>query len=110
MTILSLLLASAAVTAVPIDEARPAKNHGQEQPPALMPVGPDPVYPADFYKPFQPQTALDMLERTPGFILSEGTSLRGFGNAAGNVLIDGQRPTVKGGDQRDIAPPRGLAG
>lgn len=69
---------------------------------AVTPSGPDPVYPADFYKPFQPQTALDMLERTPGFILSEGSSVRGFGGAAGNVLIDGQRPTVKGGGITEV--------
>ncbi|WP_240530003.1 TonB-dependent receptor [Novosphingobium sp. PC22D] len=62
-----------------------------------MAVEPEPVYPADFYAPFQPQTALDMLERTPGFTLSEGDFVRGFGGAAGNVLIDGQRPTVKTG-------------
>ncbi len=52
MTILSLSLAGAAV---PVDEVGPAKNHGQEQAPALVSVGPAPVYSADFYKPFQPQ-------------------------------------------------------
>ncbi|WP_245978809.1 TonB-dependent receptor plug domain-containing protein [Aurantiacibacter xanthus] len=64
---------------------------------ATVTVEPEPVYPAEFYAAFQPQTALDMLERTPGFTLSEGSSVRGFGGAAGNVLIDGQRPTVKAG-------------
>lgn len=56
MTILSLSLAGAAVAVVPVDETGPAKNHGQEQTPALVSVGPDPVYSADFYKPFQPQS------------------------------------------------------
>lgn len=70
--------------------------------PAVMHSGSDPVYPADFYKAFQPQTALDMLERTPGFVLSEGSAVRGFGGAAGNVLIDGQRPTVKGGGVTEV--------
>lgn len=102
MSALSLILAGAAAAVVPAEEARPAERLGQEAPPAIVPAGPDPVYPADFYKPFQPQTALDMLERTPGFILSEGTSVRGFGNAAGNVLIDGQRPTVKGGGITEV--------
>lgn len=70
--------------------------------PAVVPAGPEPVYPAQFYAPFQPQTALDMLERTPGFLLSEGSSLRGFGGTAGNVLIDGQRPTVKAGGVSEV--------
>ncbi|PNU02165.1 TonB-dependent receptor plug domain-containing protein [Novosphingobium guangzhouense] len=102
MNSLSLMLAGMAATATPLDETQSLKRTGQEAPPAVVPAGPDPVYPADFYKPFQPQTALDMLERTPGFILSEGTSVRGFGGAAGNVLIDGQRPTVKGGGISEV--------
>ncbi|MFD2136948.1 hypothetical protein ACFSLT_20690 [Novosphingobium resinovorum] len=95
MNAFSLMLAGVAAASSPTEESVPTGRQGQEKPPAIVPAGPDPVYPADFYKPFQPQTALDMLERTPGFLLSEGTSVRGFGNAAGNVLIDGQRPTVK---------------
>jgi hypothetical protein len=98
----SLMLAGVAATASPVEEPGSTARAGQENPPAIVPTGPDPVYPANFYKPFQPQTALDMLERTPGFILSDGTSVRGFGNAAGNVLIDGQRPTVKGGGITEV--------
>jgi hypothetical protein len=101
MNTLSLMLAGVAATVAPTEDTRPV-GLGQEAPPAMVPVGPDPVYPADFYKPFQPQSALDMLERTPGFLLSEGRSVRGFGNAAGNVLIDGQRPTVKGGGITEV--------
>src|SRR5690606_27732877 len=86
----------------PVEDARTAENSARDHAPAIVPAGPDPVYPAAFYQPFQPQTALDMLERTPGFILSEGASVRGFGNAAGNVLIDGQRPTVKGGGITEV--------
>ncbi|KMS56628.1 hypothetical protein V474_14180 [Novosphingobium barchaimii LL02] len=100
MNAFSLMLAGLAAATSPLDEERPAQR--QEAPPAIVPAGPDPVYPADFYKPFQPQTALDMLERTPGFLLSEGTSVRGFGGGAGNVLIDGQRPTVKGGGITEV--------
>ncbi|RYG26618.1 MAG: Plug domain-containing protein [Burkholderiales bacterium] len=58
------------------------------------------IYEADFYTKFQPQTALDILQRTPGFVLSapdDGGMLRGFSSNAGNVVIDGQRPTVKSG-------------
>ncbi|MFT4053562.1 MAG: TonB-dependent receptor [Novosphingobium sp.] len=102
MHALTLIIAGAAAAVAPAEDTRPGERLGQEAPPSVVPAGPDPVYPADFYKPFQPQTALDMLERTPGFILSEGTSVRGFGNAAGNVLIDGQRPTVKGGGITEV--------
>jgi hypothetical protein len=65
-------------------------------------AGDGPVYPATFFAPYQPQTALDMLERTPGFTLAEGSFVRGFGGAAGNVLVDGQRPTVKTGGIAEV--------
>ncbi|MGA0602216.1 TonB-dependent receptor domain-containing protein [Caulobacter sp. KR2-114] len=43
-----------------------------------------------------PTTALDMVNLLPGFVLDTGSSVRGFGGAAGNVLIDGARPATKG--------------
>ncbi len=43
----------------------------------------------------RPNTALDMIGRLPGFSFDGGDSVRGFAGAAGNVLIDGQRPTIK---------------
>jgi hypothetical protein len=98
MSVFHLFFTSLAVAAgTTSDEQLRPDVTAQPAHPPVIPSGPDPVYPADFYSPFQPQTALDMLERTPGFLLSEGSSLRGFGGAAGNVLIDGQRPTVKAG-------------
>ena len=54
------------------------------------------AYPASFFAEYSPQTALDIVLRTPGFTLDEGDDVRGFGAAAGNVLIDGARPSVKG--------------
>lgn len=50
--------------------------------------------PADFAAS-RPNTALDMINRLPGFTLDGGDQVRGFAGAAGNVLIDGQRPTSK---------------
>ncbi|HEX5182839.1 MAG TPA: TonB-dependent receptor [Allosphingosinicella sp.] len=55
-------------------------------------------YPAAFFAPLRPDTALDMINRLPGFTLDDGSAVRGFGGAAGNVLIDGQRPTSKTDD------------
>lgn len=52
-------------------------------------------YAAAFFTAFQPNTALDMLARVPGFAFDDGDSVRGYGGAAGNVLIDGQRPASK---------------
>jgi hypothetical protein len=54
-------------------------------------------YPASFFAGYAPQTALDIVARVPGFALDEVDAIRGFGSAAGNVLIDGTRPTSKSG-------------
>lgn len=50
--------------------------------------------PADFADA-RPNTAFDMINRLPGFSFDGGDQVRGFAGAAGNVLIDGQRPTIK---------------
>ncbi|AMS28513.1 MAG TPA: hypothetical protein DIU09_14355 [Hyphomonadaceae bacterium] len=48
-----------------------------------------------YFTDILPQTAADMVVRIPGFNIDDGESVRGFGGAAGNVLIDGSRPTSK---------------
>lgn len=48
-----------------------------------------------YFNDITPQTAADMVARIPGFNIDDGESVRGFGGAAGNVLIDGSRPTSK---------------
>ncbi|MEL7024249.1 MAG: TonB-dependent receptor [Pseudomonadota bacterium] len=59
-------------------------------------------YERAFFARFNPQTALDLVERLPGFTLDQGNeNLRGFGGAAGNVLIDGERPSLKSGGIED---------
>lgn len=51
--------------------------------------------PADFAQ-FNPQNALDMVRRVPGFtIQSDDRGNPGFGQARGNVLIDAQRVSAK---------------
>src|ERR1700761_4089463 len=52
-------------------------------------------YPPSFFASFRPNTALDMVNDLPGFTLDTGGGVRGFGGAAGNVLIDGDRPATK---------------
>lgn len=54
--------------------------------------------PQDFAR-FSPRTALDMLRQVPGFtIQAQDQERRGLGQAAGNVLIDGQRFSGKSND------------
>jgi hypothetical protein len=54
------------------------------------------VFEPAFFADSRPDTALDMIARLPGFGLNTGdTGTRGFAGAAGNVLIDGDRPSSK---------------
>ncbi len=53
-------------------------------------------YPAPYFAPFAPSTALDMAQHVPGFSLDLGNSdVRGFAGTAGNVVINGARPSSK---------------
>ncbi|HUE78551.1 MAG TPA: outer membrane beta-barrel protein [Sphingomicrobium sp.] len=53
-------------------------------------------YAAAFFAQFAPRTALDIARRVPGFSLDLGNSdTRGFAGAAGNVVINGARPSSK---------------
>ena len=55
------------------------------------------VYEAAYFDQFSPGNALQMVQRVPGFTIeSQGfTQVRGFAGAAGNVVINGQRPSAK---------------
>jgi hypothetical protein len=53
------------------------------------------VYLPDFFEQYFPITALDFVRRVPGFSIDGGGNVRGFGGSAGNVLIDGERPSTK---------------
>ena len=59
-------------------------------------------YPASFFADLRPNTANDMVSRLPGFALDTGTSARGFAGTAGNILINGSRPTAKTDDVQSI--------
>jgi len=57
---------------------------------------PNPVYDQSFFDRTQPSNAYEMVALLPGFTIVEGdTDVRGYSGAAGNVLIDGQRPAGK---------------
>jgi hypothetical protein len=52
------------------------------------------VYQAAYFTAFSPSNALELVQRVPGFSLDVGSQeVRGFGQAAGNVVINGQRPS-----------------
>jgi hypothetical protein len=53
------------------------------------------AYGPDFFATAQLNTAYDMIMRLPGFTFDPGPTVRGYAGAAGNVLINGQRPSAK---------------
>ncbi len=80
----AVMVAQQAVTGAPADLA----------PPAAASEGVT-AYPLAFFIAGNPSNALDMINRLPGFTFEAGEVVRGFASAAGNVLIDGKRPTSK---------------
>ena len=70
--------------------------------PAAAPTSRTTGYDAAFFVKYAPRTALDIVQRIPGFTLdlganngNGGADIRGFAGVAGNVVINGQRPTTK---------------
>ncbi|MGY8813189.1 MAG: hypothetical protein ACKVHQ_00525, partial [Gammaproteobacteria bacterium] len=59
-------------------------------------------FPGVFFDKFQPQTALDMVNQVPGFLLENNSSTRGYGNASGNLLINDRRPAAKQDQPNEI--------
>ena len=60
------------------------------------------TYPASFFSEAHPNTAYDMISRLPGFTFVDVGSARGFAGTAGNVVINGQRPTSKSDSLQSI--------
>src|SRR5262245_31766384 len=90
-----LLAALAAAAAAPAyaqtaDAAAPAAAQGVT------------VYPPEFFAESRPNSAWDMINRIPGFSFDNGAQVRGYAGAAGNVLIDGKRPTTKAEALSDV--------
>ncbi len=59
-------------------------------------------YGPDFFASYNPVTALDMVRQVPGFSIDNGDNARGFGGTAGNVLINGERPSTKSNGLQEI--------
>ncbi len=52
-------------------------------------------YNPDFFSQYAPNTALDMVSRLPGFMISFAENKRGLGQGGANILINGERITGK---------------
>ncbi len=53
------------------------------------------AFDAAYFRQYNPVTAADIVNRVPGFEIDDGEALRGFGATAGNVLVNGERPSSK---------------
>ena len=81
------LLVVPPVTAAPQEEAPAASGEAVRRS----------YVPADFAQ-YAPKTALDLLERVPGFAIRAEDSQRGLGEATGNVVVNGERISGKDND------------
>jgi hypothetical protein len=83
--------------------AAPASGSAQDRTPTTSARV---TYQADFFAPFAPETALDMVTHTPGFMLAkiddQEKSRRGFSGAVGNVLVDDRRLAAKSQSIEDV--------
>ncbi|MDO9370569.1 MAG: TonB-dependent receptor plug domain-containing protein [Sphingopyxis sp.] len=98
------LIAVAAALSTPALAQETAMPTGDTLPPAPVEIAPTTtstarqVYaPADFAR-YAPKNAYDMLTQVPGFQIRDNEQLRGLGQATGNVLFNGERPSNKGDD------------
>ena len=86
----ALLLAAAPTTALAADApAAPVRQSAAPGDQAVL------IFTPDFFADARPNTALDMVNRVPGFSVNDGDGARGFEGAVGNVLINGSRPASK---------------
>ena len=73
---------------------------GSGDPAPAAPSEPTTVYDAAYFAQFAPRTAYDIVQHVPGFQLDlgagqNGVDVRGFAGTAGNVVINGARPSTK---------------
>lgn len=96
MRLISLTAIAAALSAFPAgaqDAPPPAPAAASGAPGAARQL----YTPADFAR-YAPNNAYDMLDQVPGFLIRDNEQLRGLGQASGNVLFNGERPSNKGDD------------
>lgn len=99
MATTALLLSAgtaAAQAAAPAPAALPAPAADPAQPGVL-------TFTPDFFAEARPNTAMDMLNRLPGFSANDGDGSRGFEGSVGNILFNGQRPASKSDSGTGVA-------
>ena len=94
-------LSAIASSAVAVAQQAPAQTAAPgDQRPTAPTQGRTTVYDSAFFAQYAPRSALDIARRVPGFQLDlgaaqNGVDVRGFAGAAGNVVINGARPSSK---------------
>ena len=100
----ALLLATAGMAALTLATGALAQANAAvpSAPPSSGQTGHTTTYQANFFVQYAPRTALDIAKLVPGFALdlgntqgANGQDVRGFAGTAGNVVINGQRPSTK---------------
>src|SRR5204863_8756757 len=99
----TLLLATAGMAALTSMSGAAAQTTAQPTSSASAGASRTTVYQAAFFTQYAPRTALDIVQRVPGFSLDLGATqtqqgnvdVRGFAGTAGNVVINGARPSTK---------------
>jgi hypothetical protein len=84
-----LLSAAGALAQTPVPAASPPDPIAGSSQQGVL------VFTPDFFADQRPNTALDMVNRVPGFSFQDGDGSRGFEGAVGNILINGSRPASK---------------
>ena len=99
---LVVILAETAMAAVLGTTPAPAQSAAGDAPAAAPTQGTRTTsYDAAYFTKYAPRSALDIAQNVPGFSLQLGDSeVRGFSAAAGNVVINGARPSSKAEDLR----------
>jgi hypothetical protein len=99
----AFLLGSISMVAIACSESALAQTAAPAPAPASGQSSRTTVYDAAFFAQYAPRTALDIVRRVPGFQLDLGATqgatgnvdVRGFAGTAGNVVINGARPSTK---------------
>ena len=100
----AFFMATAGGLAIIAGSAAPAQAPAGGEAPRTGPTqsGRTSVYDAAYFSQYSPRTALDIVQRIPGFTIdlgsneaATGVDVRGFAGTAGNVVLNGARPSTK---------------
>jgi hypothetical protein len=95
-----IFLSTIAMSAIAVASPALAQTAATGTQPAPTARGRTTVYEAAYFAQFAPRTAYDIVQHVPGFQLDlganqNGADVRGFAGTAGNVVLNGARPSTK---------------